>query len=87
MSRLWRREGLKVPQKKRKRRCLGCSESLGCSENGYSLPKAKHNDHVWCWDFVFDPVTNGSMLKCLSIVDEFTRECLVLRAGAASQKV
>lgn len=34
---------------------------------------------MWCWDFVFDHTTNGSTLKWLSIVDEFTRECLTLR--------
>ncbi len=71
--RLWRREGLKVPQKKRKRR------RLGSSENGCSLRRAERPDHVWCWDFVFDHVTSGSPLKWLSIVDEFTRECLALK--------
>ena len=71
--RLWRREGLKVPQKKRKRR------RLGKSENGCHRRRALHKDHVWCWDFVFDHTTSGSTLKWLSIVDEFTRECLALK--------
>jgi putative transposase len=71
--RLWRREGLKVPQKKRKRR------RLGNSENGCHRRRALHKDHVWCWDFVFDRTTSGSTLKWLSIVDEFTRECLALK--------
>jgi transposase InsO family protein len=71
--RLWRREGLKVPQKKRKRR------RLGKSENGCHRRRALHKDHVWCWDFVFDRTTNGSTLKWLSIVDEYTRECLCLK--------
>jgi transposase InsO family protein len=71
--RLWRREGLKVPQKKRKRR------RLGKSENGCHRRRAEHKDHVWCWDFVFDHATSGSTLKWLSIVDEYTRECLSLR--------
>lgn len=71
--RLWRREGLKVPQKKRKRR------RLGTSENGCHLRRATHKNHVWCWDFVFDRTTNGSTLKWLSIVDEYTRECLALK--------
>lgn len=34
---------------------------------------------VWCWDFVFDRTTGGTALKWLSIVDEFTRECLCLK--------
>jgi transposase InsO family protein len=71
--RLWHREGLKVPQKKRKRR------RLGKSENGCHRRRALHKDHVWCWDFVFDHTTSGSTLKWLSIVDEFTRECLCLK--------
>jgi putative transposase len=71
--RLWRREGLKVPQKKRKRR------RLGKSENGCQRRRALHKDHVWCWDFVFDRTENGSTLKWLSIVDEYTRECLCLK--------
>jgi len=71
--RLWRREGLKVPQKKRKK------QRLGTSENGCVRRRAEHKDHVWCWDFVFDRTTSGSLLKWLSIVDEYTRECLALK--------
>jgi len=71
--RLWRREGLKVPQKRRKRR------RLGDAMNGCDQLRAEHADHVWCWDFIFDRTTNGSPLKWLSIVDEFTRECLALK--------
>jgi putative transposase len=71
--RLWRREGLKVPQKKRKRR------RLGKSENGCHRRRAEHKDHVRCWDFVFDHTSGGSTLKWLSIVDEYTRECLALK--------
>jgi hypothetical protein len=43
--RLWRREGVKVPNKKRKRRRLGTSAG-GCHRS-----RAGHKDHVWCWDF------------------------------------
>ncbi len=71
--RLWRREGLKVPVKKRKKR------RLGRSENGCIQRRAEHQDHVWAWDFVFDHTTTGSQLKWLSIVDEYTRECLALK--------
>jgi transposase InsO family protein len=73
--RLWRREGLKVPKKKRKRR------RLGASENGCHRQRAEHKDHVWCWDFIFDRTTSGSPLKWLSIEDEYTRECLALKVG------
>lgn len=73
--RLWRREGLKVPQKKRKRR------RLGKSENGCHRRRAEQPDHVWCWDFVFDRTESGTALKWLSIVDELTRECLALKVA------
>lgn len=81
--RLWRREGLKVPQKKRKRR------RLGNSENGCNRRRATHKNHVWAWDFVFDKTTGGSQLKWLSIVDEYTRECLALKCerGITSEDV
>lgn len=81
--RLWRREGLKVPQKKRKRR------RLGQSSNGCQHRMAEHKDHVWCWDFIFDRAVNGSPLKWLSIVDEYTRECLTLKVarGITSEDV
>jgi len=71
--RLWHREGLKVPQKKRKRR------RLGSSENACHRRRAAHMNDVWCWDFIFDRTTSGSPLKWLSIEDEFTRECLCLK--------
>jgi len=73
--RLWRREGLKVPQKRRKRR------RLGTSANGCHRRRAESRDDVWCWDFVFDRTTSGSQLKWLSIVDEHTRECLALKVA------
>jgi putative transposase len=71
--RLWRREGLKVPHRKRKRR------RLGTSHNACHRRRAEGRDQVWCWDFVFDRTTSGSTLKWLSIVDEYTRECLALK--------
>ena len=71
--RLWRREGLKVQQKKHKKR------RLGTSENGCHRRKAERMNDVWAWDFVFDRTSSGTPLKWLSIVDEYTRECLCLK--------
>ena len=71
--RLWQREGLKVPVKKRKRR------RLGSSVNGCHRRRAEAPNDVWCWDFVFDRTASGSQLKWLSVVDEYTRECLALK--------
>jgi putative transposase len=44
---------------------------------------------VWCWDFECDRTASGSQLKWLSVVDEYTRECLALKVdrGITSQHV
>lgn len=70
--RLWRREGLKVPQKQRKRR------RLGQSANGILRRRSEHPNHVWCYDFLKDQTVDGRPLKLLPIEDEYTRECLAL---------
>lgn len=70
--RLWKREGFKVPGKQRKKR------RLGHSENGIFRHRARHKDHVWCVDFIHDRDEHDRPLKWLSVVDEFTRECVLL---------
>ena len=35
-------------------------------------------NHVWAYDFVFDTCANGRTLKCLTVIDELTRECLAI---------
>jgi len=72
VHRLWRQEGLRVPQKQVKKRRLGSSEG-GCVRH-----RAEHRDHVWCYDFLSDQTEDGRTLKFLPIEDEFTRECLAL---------
>jgi putative transposase len=71
-QRLWREEGLRVPQKRRKRRRLGDS----------TVParrlRAERPDHVWAFDFQFDQTADGRLLKLLHVVDEFTREALAI---------
>jgi len=81
--RLWQQEGFQVPRKQRKKRRLGGSAG-GCIRR-----RAEHKDHVWAWDFVFDRTAHGRSLKWLSIVDEYTRECLALEVdrGLTSEDV
>jgi putative transposase len=75
VHRLWREEGLKVPQKQRKRRRL----VEGASENGCTKRRAEHKDHVWSYDFVMDRTEDGGRtLKMMPVVDEYTRECLCI---------
>lgn len=68
IQRLLRQEGLRVLQKGKKRRRLGISTS--------ERKKAEYRNHVWSWDFIFDRLEDGRQLKMLTIVDEYTRECL-----------
>jgi putative transposase len=67
--RLWRLHRLQVP-KKRPRRRVAASRPR-------PLP-ATDVGQVWAYDFVFDACANGQQLKCLTVVDEFTRECLAI---------
>ena len=73
VHRLWREEGLKVPEKQHKRQRLPI---LGQSENGCTRRRAEHKDHVWSYDFVMDLTEEGRRLKMMPVVDEYTRECL-----------
>jgi putative transposase len=72
VQRLWREEGLRVPQRKRKRRRLG--ESTVPAER----LRAERPGHVWAFDFQFDQTADGRQVKLLNIVDEYTREALVM---------
>lgn len=60
---------------------LGDRRRLGGSVNGIVRRRATGANQVWAWDFIFDRTSNGRSLKWLSIVDEYTRECLALEVG------
>jgi putative transposase len=75
--RLWRKEGLKVPKRTRKK------QRLGHGGNSCVRRRADHKDHVWCWDFIQDRTLTGQPLKWLAITDEFTRECLALEVAVS----
>jgi putative transposase len=82
--RLWRQQGLKVPRRKRKKR------RLGQSVNGCVRRQARARNHVWAWDFIHDRTADGRPLKWLSVVDEYTRECVgleVARSMSAAQVI
>lgn len=67
--RLWRQAGLQVPRRRPRRRVT--------TGRPRPLPPTGRN-HVWAYDFVFDTCANGQGLKCLTVVDEWTRECLAI---------
>ncbi len=75
VERIWRQEGLKVPQRHKKRGRLylndgSCIRLRACWPN-----------HVWSYDFVADRLIDGTKIRTLTVVDEYTRECLSLRIG------
>jgi putative transposase len=72
VQRIWREEGLRVPQRRRKRQRLG--ESTVPADR----LRAERPDEVWALDYQFDQTADGRILKLLHVVDEFTREALTV---------
>ena len=70
--RLWRQAALQVPRRRPRRRVA--------SGRPRPVPATGAN-HVWAYDFVFDTCANGQPLKCLTVIDEWTRESLGDRCG------
>lgn len=75
IERLWRREGLKVPQKQPKRK------RLWLNDGSCVRLRPEHRDHVWSYDFVVDRTHNGRAFRMLTIMDEYTRECLAIKVA------
>jgi putative transposase len=61
--RLWAKSGLQVPQKKRRK----------MSSSELRISRANETNAVWSYDFVHDMCANGQKLKCLTVVEEYTR--------------
>jgi putative transposase len=72
--RIWRACKLQVPRKRPRRRVA--------THRPRPLP-ANGVNQVWAYDFVFDACANGQGLKCLTVIDEFTRECLAIDVAAS----
>jgi len=70
--RIWRREGLKVPQKQPKR------GRLWLNDGSCIRLRPERPGHVWCYDFVQDQTQDGRTFRMLTVVDEFTRQCLAI---------
>ena len=62
-----------MPQKQHKKRRLS-----GSSDNGIQRRKAGKMNQVWSFDFCFDRTADNRPLKIFSVIDEFTRRCLVI---------
>ena len=67
VERIWRREGLKVPQKQPKR------SRLWLNDGSCVRLRPEHPNHVWSYDFVEDRTHDGRKYRMLNLIDEFTR--------------
>ena len=72
VERIWRREGLKVPQKQPKR------GRLWLTDGSCGRLRPEYKDHVWSYDFMMARTEDGRAFRMLTIIDEYTRECLAI---------
>jgi len=72
VERLWRREGLKVPARQPKR------GRLWLNDGSCVRLRPQHRDHVWSYDFMAERTRDGRAFRLLTIVDEYSRECLAI---------
>ena len=72
VERIWKQEGLKVPQKQPKR------GRLWLNDGSCVRLRATHKNHVWSWDFVMDRTDDGRAIKILTLIDEYTKEALAV---------
>lgn len=75
VERIWRREGLKVPKRQPKR------GRLWLNDGSCIRLRPMHKDHVWAYDFVSARTQDGRSFRMLTVIDEFTRECLAIDVG------
>ncbi len=75
VERIWRQEGLRVPKKQPKRK------RLWLADGSCVRLRPEHRDHVWSYDFVFERTMDGRPLKLLTMLDEYSRECLAIEVG------
>ena len=73
VERIWRREGLKVPQKQKKK------GRLWLNDGSCVRLRPERPNHVWSYDFVQDRTADGRVYRTLNIIDEYTREALMIR--------
>ena len=83
VERIWRREGLKVPTKQPRRR------RLWLNDGSCIRLRPGHKDHVWSYDLVIARTVDGRAFRILTVMDEYTRECLriLVRRHIKSQDV
>ena len=79
VERIWREESLKVPKKQPKR------GRLWLNDGSCVRLRPTHRNHVWSYDFVADRTHDGRSIKMLTVIDEYSRECLAIVVGRRLQ--
>ena len=75
VERIWREEGLRVPRRQPKR------SRLWLNDGSCIRLRPLHENHVWSYDFVTARTHDGRALKLLTVLDEYTRQCLAIKVG------
>ena len=75
VQRIWRREGLKIPKKQKPRR------RLWFNDGSCVRLRPERANHVWSYDFVSAMTHDGRTIRMLTMIDEYTRECLAIRVA------
>jgi putative transposase len=73
VERIWRREGLKVPQKQKPR------GRLWLNDGSCVRLRPERPNHVWSYDFVSAYTHDGRTVRMLNVIDEYSRKCLAIR--------
>jgi putative transposase len=75
VERIWRAESLKLPARQPKR------GRLWLADGSVIRLRPEHANHVWAYDFVSERTDDGRKLRLLTVIDEYTRECLAIRVA------
>jgi putative transposase len=81
VERIWRQEGLKVPRRQRKRK------RLWMGDGSCIRLRPERRDHVWSYDFLSERTSDGRPLRILTVLDEYTRECLTIQVARQMKAV
>jgi putative transposase len=75
VERIWRQEGLRVPRRQPKRK------RLWLADGSCVRLRPEYRNHVWSYDFVHERTHDGHPLRLLTVIDEYSRECLAIEVG------
>ena len=81
VERIWRQEGLKVPKKQPKR------SRLWLNDGSCVRKRPEYKNHVWAYDFVQDRTHEGKRFRMLTVIDEYSRECLAIKTDRSLKSI